>query len=160
MKTIIKRFLSWLESKNRKRIILDRQSLDPYLERYYIFLKDRKYFPFNIFIHKFLKSDPDDVHDHPWPYATLILKGGYYEWVPEFDKDGVKINETRFWRGPGHFRICSANSFHRIELDPNVTAWTMFMPGPQKREWGFLVDNKWIHNAEYLHSRQHNTTSL
>jgi hypothetical protein len=24
------------------------------------------------------------------------------------------------------------------------------MPGPQKREWGFLVNNKWIHNDEYL----------
>jgi hypothetical protein len=26
----------------------------------------------------------------------------------------------------------------------------MFMPGSQRREWGFLVDNKWIHNEEYL----------
>jgi hypothetical protein len=26
----------------------------------------------------------------------------------------------------------------------------MFMPGPQKREWGFLVNNKWIHNEQYL----------
>jgi hypothetical protein len=24
------------------------------------------------------------------------------------------------------------------------------MPGPQRREWGFLVDNKWIHNDTYL----------
>ena len=24
------------------------------------------------------------------------------------------------------------------------------MPGPQRREWGFLVDNKWIHNNRYL----------
>jgi hypothetical protein len=27
------------------------------------------------------------------------------------------------------------------------------MPGPQKREWGFLVNNKWIHNDEYLTQR-------
>jgi hypothetical protein len=56
---------------------MDRQNDEPYLERYYLFLKDRKRFPFNVFLHKFLKSDPDDVHDHPWPYATIILKGGY-----------------------------------------------------------------------------------
>ena len=31
-----------------------------------IYFKDRKDFPFNIFLHKFLKSDPDDLHDHPW----------------------------------------------------------------------------------------------
>ena len=60
---------------DRHRVIMDRVNDEPYLERYYVFLKDRERFPFNIFVHKFLKSDPDDVHDHPWPYATLILKG-------------------------------------------------------------------------------------
>jgi hypothetical protein len=94
------------------------------------------------------------VHDHPWPYATLILKGGYYEWTPIFDSNGAKIGETQHWRRPGHFRTCSANSYHRIELDPSVDCWTLFMPGPQKREWGFLVKNKWIHNEQYLKQRK------
>ena len=139
-----------MQRLGRHRIILDRQSNEPLLERYYVFLKDRTWFPFNIFVHKFLKSDPDDVHDHPWPYATLILKGGYYEWIPQFDKQGNKFNEIAVWRGPGSFRICGATSYHRIELDPSVDCWSLFMPGPQKREWGFLVKNKWIHNEEYL----------
>lgn len=143
-------FLNLLNKLGRKRIVLDRQNNEPYLERYYLFLKERKKFPFNVFLHKFLKSDPDDVHDHPWPYATLILKGGYYEWTPTFDSRGAKIGETRHWRGPSHFRICRANSFHRIELKVGIDCWTLFMPGPQKQEWGFLVDNKWIHNDEYL----------
>jgi hypothetical protein len=148
------KFFSFLENHDRKRIIMDRVSKEPLLTRYYIFLKDRTTFPFNVFIHKFHKSDPDDVHDHPWPYATLILKGGYYEWIPQFDKDGKKFGEIAHWRGPGHFRLCSANSYHRIELDPDVTAWTLFMPGPQKREWGFLVKNKWIPNDKYLEERR------
>ena len=144
-------FLNTLDRMGRKRVVMDRQSNEPYLERYYVFLKERKTFPFNIFIHKFIKSDPDDVHDHPWPYATLILKGGYYEWVPIFNSFGdVKLSEKRIWRGPGHFRICKPESYHRIELKEGVTPWTLFMPGPQRREWGFLVDNKWIHNEEYL----------
>ena len=134
----------------RHRVIMDRQSNEPYLERYYVFLKDRTWFPFNIFVHKFLKSDPDHLHDHPWPYFTLILKGGYYEWVPYYDKDSNKMTEICKWRGPGHFRICKATSYHRIDLNPAVTAWTLFIPGPQKREWGFLVRNKWIHNNDYL----------
>jgi len=146
--------LRWLEKRGRKIIIMDRVNNEPYLERYYLFLKDRKKFPFNIFLHKFLKGDPDDVHDHPWPYATLILAGGYYEWVPVFNTLGEKINEIKYWRGPGHFRICSPNSYHRIELKESVTAWTLFMPGPQKREWGFLVDNKWIPNGKYLDDRK------
>ena len=146
--------LDWLEHNDRKRIIMDRTSEEPLLTRYYVFLKDRKWFPFNVFIHKFHKSDPDDVHDHPWPYATLILAGGYYEYVPEFNSKGEMIAETKHWRKPCHFSTCSANSYHRIELDPTVTAWTMFMPGPQKREWGFLVKNKWVHNEHYLEERR------
>ena len=142
--------LNWLEAHDRKRIIMDRACNEPLLTRYYLFLKDRKSFPFNVFLHKFHKGDPDDVHDHPWPYATLILKGGYYEWTPVFDNQNRMLGEICKWRGPGHFRICGANSYHRIELDPNVTPWTLFMPGPQKREWGFLVKNKWIPNGEYL----------
>jgi len=155
----MKWFLDFLERLERKRIIMDRVNGQPYLERYYVFLKDRNWFPFNVFIHKFLKSDPDDVHDHPWPYATLILKGGYFEWTPQFDKQGRKFNEICKWRGPGHFRVCGANSYHRIELDPNITAWTLFMPGPQKREWGFLVNNRWIHNETYLSERAKNAKS-
>jgi len=146
-------FLNFLDKHGRKRVVLDRQSKEPYLERYYLFLKDRKSFPFNIFLHKFLKGDPGDVHDHPWPYATLILKGGYWEWTPLFNSDGLQVGEKAQWRGPGHFRFCKSNSYHRIELEDGVTPWTLFMPGPQKREWGFLVKNKWIHNGDYIESR-------
>ena len=146
-------FLKLLERLGRKRIVMDRQNDEPYLERYYLFLKDRKHFPFNVFLHKFLKSDPDDVHDHPWPYTTLILKGGYWEWVPQFTAEGKRIGEIAHWRKPGHFRTCSATSFHRIELDPAVECWTLFMPGPQRREWGFLQRGQWIHNSKYLEEK-------
>jgi hypothetical protein len=146
--------LKLLDRLGRKRIVMDRVQNEPYLERYYLFLRERERFPFNVFLHKFLKSDPDDVHDHPWPYATLILKGGYWEWIPHFDTVGRKTGEYQVWRGPGHFRISKANSFHRIELDPDITAWTLFMPGPKQRDWGFLVKNKWIQWEQYLKQRK------
>lgn len=154
MMTFLSKFiLNTLDRMGRKRIVLDRQSDQPYLERYYVFLRDRKRFPFNVFLHKFLKSDPDDVHDHPWPYATMILKGGYWEYKPIFNAYGEKIGEQKYWRSPGHFRTSSATSFHRIELEPGIDCWTLFMPGPTKREWGFLVNNRWIHNEQYLQER-------
>ena len=146
--------LKLLERLGRKRIVMDRVENEPYLERYYLFLRERERFPFNVFLHKFLKSDPDDVHDHPWPYATVILKGGYWEWIPHFDTVGRKTGEYQVWRGPGHFRISKANSFHRIELDPDITAWTLFMPGPKQRDWGFLVQNTWIQWEQYLKQRK------
>ena len=145
--------LKLLERFDRKRIVMDRVNNEPYLERYYLFLKDRKRFPFNVFLHKFLKSDPDDVHDHPWPYFTLILRGGYWEWIPQFKSDGTLSCEIGVWRGPGHFRICKATSYHRIELDPTVTCWTLFCPGPQQKDWGFLSKGSWVQWEQYLASR-------
>ena len=128
----------------RYRIIKDRVDNEIYLERYYLFLKDRKTFPFNVFLHRFHKSDPDDLHDHPWNYRTLILKGGYWEYTPQ----------GKFWRGVGHYRKMPAESLHRIELEPGVNCWTLFIPGKHKREWGFISDNQWFQWEEYLSQRK------
>ena len=137
----------------RKRIILDRESTDPYLERYYIFLKDRTSFPFNIFIHKFLKSDPDDLHDHPWGYTTLILYGGYWEYYKNDDGDVVK-----HWCGPGKLQTRPANHTHRIELDKtNPICWTLFIPRKRQREWGFYLNNNfsnWVKEDKYLDEKK------
>ena len=49
-------------------------------------------------IHHILRSDLGrDPHDHPWPYVTVILKGGY--WEQRFDNSG-EIRSTK-WYGPG-----------------------------------------------------------
>ena len=109
-----------LEKVGRKRIITDRTDEEPYLERYYLFFKDRETFPFNIFIHKFLKSDPDDLHDHPWGFRTLILKGGYWE----------HTEEGKFWRHPGYIGFRSANNLHRVDLKPGTKPLTLFISGP------------------------------
>jgi len=146
--------LKLLDRLGRRRIIMDRQDREPYLERYYLLFNTRTHTGFNVFLHKFLKSDPDEVHDHPWSYFTLILKGGYYEWIPQFAADGTKSCEIRKWRGPGHFRISRASSYHRVEVKPGVTAWTLFIPGPHQRQWGFLVNNQWVHNDQYLESQK------
>ena len=145
--------LNWLEKIGRKRVIMDRVNDEPYLERYYIFLKDRTWFPVNIFLHRFLKGDPDEVHDHPWNYFTVILKGGYWEWIPQFNNKGEKFGEIAHWRGAGHFRICKANSFHRIEIDPTIDTWTLFMPLRKQKDWGFWTRKGWVQHKEYLNSR-------
>ena len=137
-------FLSKIMDKlGRRRVITDRDGKVPYLIRYYLFLKERKNFPFNITLHKVLVSDEPTLHDHPWSYATLILKGGYYENTPN----------GRFWRGPGHFRFNTPRSLHRIELEPGVTPWTLFIPGPKMREWGFVKDGEWVDNETYLREK-------
>ena len=142
------------ERWGRYRIIMDRVDNQPYLERYYVFLRDRKWFPFNVFVHKFLKSDTEDVHDHPWPFLTVILRGGYWEWTPQFDAQGRRTGEIARWCGPGSFRWASAHQYHRVEIDPDVECWTLFMPGIKQRDWGFLVQNKWVQWEQYLAQRR------
>ena len=142
------------ERWGRYRIIMDRVDNQPYLERYYVFLKDRERFPFNIFVHKFLKSDTEDVHDHPWPFLTVILRGGYWEWRPQFDAKSRKTGEIARWCGSGSFRWASASQYHRVELDPDVECWTLFMPGIKQRDWGFLVRNRWVQWEQYLKQRK------
>ncbi len=141
---IMKTILNLLERLGRKRIILDRIHQEPYLTRYYLFLKDRKWFPFNFFLHNFHKGDPDDLHDHPWSYCTIILKGGYWEHTPK----------GKFWRKAGTIRFAGSKSLHRIELEPDVDVWTLFFVGPRVREWGFIKKNKWIHNETYLDAKK------
>jgi len=137
-------FKKLMNAIGRHRVILDTENQEPYLERYYVFLKERKTFPFNIFLHKFLKSDPEELHDHPWNYRTLVVKGGYWETTPT----------GKFWRGVGHYRKCEAESFHRVEVEPGIACWTIFMPGKQRRNWGFDAQGTWIRNDEFLEARR------
>ena len=150
-------FLHNLMNKlGRYRLIPDRSTGEDYLHRYYIFLKDRKYFPFNVTLHKIVRSDDPIMHDHPWGYMTVVLKGGYWEHTPVFNDDGKILTEFQTWRGPGSIIKRKAGEYHWLELDESVgPATTLFFMGRQKREWGFLVQTKkglhrWIKWSDYL----------
>jgi hypothetical protein len=142
---VFKLFLSGLDKLGRKRIIKDRIDDEDYLERYYLFLKNRKTFPFNIFLHKFLKSDDEELHDHPWSFTTIILSGGYWE----------HSLYGKTWHGPGSIIHKQATDLHRLELDPDVSdTWTLFIPGKRCRNWGFQTAEGWINEKDYLEERK------
>ena len=140
----------------RYRLIPDRQTGEDYMHRYYMFLKDRKYFPFNVTLHKIVRSDDPIMHDHPWGFITIVLKGGYWEHTPVFNDDGKILIEFQTWRGPGSIIKRKAGEYHWLELDESVgPATTLFFMGRQQREWGFLVQTKkglyrWIKWTDYL----------
>jgi len=154
-------FLSKIMDKlGRRRVIRDRDNGEPYLVRFYLFLKNRKNFPFNITLHKVLKSDEPTLHDHPWSYATFILKGGYWEWIPVRSNEGFVVGSTRVWRGPGHFRFRKPDDLHWLELEKDsegneIPCWSLFFMGRKQKEWGFVrfvqrEGYRWINNEEYL----------
>ena len=116
---------------NRKRIILDRgpswpdfQDAEPFVIRYYpLFRKRPSWFPFNILIHKLLKSDLGELHDHYWSYITLIIKGGYWETTEK----GI------FWRRAGYIGFRWHSDRHSIKIPEGKCAWTMLLVGPKRK---------------------------
>lgn len=141
----------------RYRLIPDRRTNQDYMHRYYLFLKDRKKFPFNVTLHKIVSSDDPIMHDHPWPYMTIILKGGYYEHTPVFNDEGKKFAESTRWRGPGSIIFRGAKEYHWLELEDGKPATTLFFMGPQQRDWGFLINRsknktQWIQWEHYLNN--------
>jgi|TARA_B100000925_G_scaffold177267_1_gene133677 hypothetical protein len=147
--------------KNRKRVITDRTGQIPYLIRWYVFLKDRKDFPFNITLHKVLVSDEPTLHDHPWNWGAFIIKGGYWEHIPVYNETtGGVVGSTRVWRGPGSIRFRKADDLHWLELEKDengneIPCWSLFFMGKKRKEWGFVdfvkhQGYRWIHNEKYL----------
>lgn len=134
---------------------------DVYLIRYYV-LKSRWA---NIFIHQFLRSDRDDLHDHPWNFLTYLVRGAYTEnkWNPETSKveqtRRSNVGEPTYQevladKRPGRstrplrqnrlvFR--RATDQHQVVVDrdlkreqKHLAPLTLFVSGPTKREWGFV----------------------
>ena len=61
-----------------QRRVIPNHGGDPYLIRYTLI----ECAWFSIKVHHILESDEDRCeHDHPWPFLSLILTGGYWEWV-------------------------------------------------------------------------------
>ena len=112
-----------------KRIIKTRDGSEDYLIRYYLINERPK---LRVTLHNPLLSDQGPWHNHPWGYASLILKGGYWENTP----DGRK------WWGAGSFRTNTADALHRLEVDPSVgEVWTLFFMGEKEQDWGFLNED-------------------
>lgn len=102
-------------------------------------------------VHHILRSDAgEDFHDHPWPYLTIILRGGYCEVRPVLDASGRVIEERRRWYGPGSVLLRRAGTWHRLELQPGRTAWTLFCTGPKVQGWGFLSRGAKVPYWRYL----------
>jgi hypothetical protein len=101
---------------------------DPYLQRW--FLIPHNGFV-NLYLHKFCHSDDDRaLHDHPWPFLSLIVAGQYRE-VTE---------TTTVIRRRWSIAARRAHHRHRVELagEPTpVPVWTLVLTGPRRRTWGF-----------------------
>lgn len=98
-----------------------------------------QFFDIAVRVHVIKRSDSGRAfHDHPWPYLTILLRGGYWEVTPMFDASGLYQGERRVYFGPGSVLFRRAKSWHRLELPQHDTVTTLFITGPWRQKWGFL----------------------
>lgn len=112
---------------------------DLYLRRFFL---TPRLFGYRLMLHHIVRSDKErDLHDHPWPFWTLCLRGGYIE---ETEKDGTKISHVA-----GQLKYRDATFKHRIDRILGE-CWTLVLTGRVVREWGFYTERGWIGWREYL----------
>lgn len=136
MRNIVIPFADHQTVKKRCRVIYDRVESDPYLIRFYLLPRWMTLGLCRVVLHRFVRSDSplDGTHDHPWPYCSIVLSGGYWEHTAEGRK---------FYK-PGSMLFRKATHLHRIELiDTGEPVYTLFIMGPKVRSWGFFVNGKW-----------------
>lgn len=125
---------------------------------------------FSVKLHKICQSDDVCSHNHPWPFLTIILKGGYFEWTPTTQKEGGDIlkletapdgiTEVCRWHPAGSVMYRPAKWRHRLELKERIylvsnkegvlmSATTLVFTGTVIRDWGFFTKSGWIFWKDY-----------
>lgn len=119
-----------------------------YLLRWYLYRAAGPHRPTGdgaaLYLHGFLASDIGRLHDHPWPSASLVVRGEYIEHVPaDSGNPGGATRALR--RRPGDLTIRSARNPHRIEIPAGQTTpvVTLFAVGRRRRAWGFWCPRGW-----------------
>lgn len=76
-----------------------------------------------------------DPHDHPWPFASFVLRGGYTEERLDIDR----AERWEIWRDRRvirWFNFCDSRSPHRISTVRPKTL-TLVVTGGKRKSWGF-----------------------
>lgn len=161
---ICKQLVKWCEKRGKVFYIKGGdQNKTVYLVRY-IVLKSKLCC---IYIHRFMRSDSDTPHDHPWNFFTYVISGGYKEVY--YDRSKPDIYEQlkavggymedhhyydrsyrNLWtrtvneRLPGSIAYRKATDVHQVVTDKeremseiNDAPFTICLMGPRVREWGF-----------------------
>ena len=108
----------------------------PLIIRYQLFRTPR----FGIWIHKMLRSDHDRaLHDHPWNFISIILKGGYKELT----------DMGLFTHKPGSLLLRPAEWRHRVIMEPGTVSWNLILVFKRRRLWGFWPNGQWCWWRKY-----------
>lgn len=101
-------------------------------------------------LHKWVGDDDHRaLHDHPWAFWTLILKGAYLD-VQGRVKDAQGHDQGKYEpMRAGTLRFRPAKHTHTVKL-LTPTCWTLVLTGPKVREFGFVQGGKWTSNVKWF----------
>jgi hypothetical protein len=123
-----RRFLLWLSARLPAREI--KHQGQPYMERYYV---ATLFGYWRVYIHRFVGSDPDGLHSHPWRWGATVILAGWYLEQRRFGHRVVR------WGG-----IVNGDTFHRVIKPEGADVWTLFVHSPRVMNWGFLRTRTFI----------------
>lgn len=88
------------------------------------------------YLHHIAGPDPGmDLHDHPWSFVSIVLRGGYTELRARVFSD-VHDPPVTSARRRWSVKFTGLLDAHRITLAAPGT-WTLVLRGPTRRVWGF-----------------------
>lgn len=138
---------------NRHYSLIKHEDGSPYMNRWWLMPRfmigtDERgqpcvpdWLPFRVRLHHIVTEDYDrDLHDHPADYRTLLIAGWYIE-------QDVYGNERRYEAGSS--RSARAETFHRITQVSPGGAWTIFIMGKKRVEWGFMPNVFKVPHRQY-----------
>jgi hypothetical protein len=109
-----------------------RQDGRPYLDRLRIVQTPW----FSVLLHRIHEPDLDrHPHDHPWPFASLILSGSYEERVWDNPAD---LRSSRIRMHPRFsLKRMKLSQAHRITSLGPQPLWTLVLAGRRRKSWRF-----------------------
>lgn len=126
-----------------------------YMERYWLRAENEAQDITTVRVHRIVGPDIDAaMHDHPWGFVSIVLRGGYWERRPIsinpcFMRNATNIeqyNET--YRRAGSIAYRRATDRHRIVHVDNDT-WTLFIAREKIQWWGFYTPQGKIYYKDY-----------
>lgn len=89
----------------------------------------------SLYVHRFDSPDAERMHDHPWSFLSVVLRGGYEEDVP-FALDGEHFGVTP--RRITRWNFKRATDAHLVRRLLRTPTWTLVVTGPRRRDWGYI----------------------
>jgi hypothetical protein len=120
---------------------------------------------FGVYLHRMDGPDPrPTLHDHPWNFTSIILRGGYTEATSYRPFDVLvgpawgHVHGSWETHRRGRLNRKAATDAHTITCLVRIPTWTLVFVGRRRRVWGYIdPDGTWTAFDEHRHAAEFET---